>query len=126
MADSPLQSSPTSEGREDHWACHDTVCNGDRRHPRYARGVGCSCGTRDSRTSDELVTLRASLTETQAEIERLKSAALSAIPTSWLDSLLTGREAVIGKSPYTERDIERLLKGLRARMQDVMVSDGAQ
>ena len=40
----------------------------------------------------------------------------SGIPTSWLDPLLTGPEAVIGDPPYDCRDIERLLNAIRKRM----------
>ena len=37
------------------------------------------------------------------------------IPTSWLDSLLTGDKAVIGSPPYGCDDIENLLNELRKR-----------
>lgn len=33
---------------ERHNDCHDLVCNASREYPRGARGVGCSCGYRDS------------------------------------------------------------------------------
>jgi hypothetical protein len=34
------------------------------------------------------------------------------VPTSWLDPLLTGPRAVIGKPPYNCADIERLLSAV--------------
>ena len=37
------------------------------------------------------------------------------IPTNWLDPLLTGPDAVIGKPPYNCKDIERLLNALQLR-----------
>jgi hypothetical protein len=40
----------------------------------------------------------------------------SGIPTNWLDPLLTGPKAVIGRPPYDCRDIERLLGAIRKRM----------
>lgn len=41
---------------------------------------------------------------------------LAAIPTSWLDSLLTGPDAVIGKGPWGCPDIERLLAAIKQRI----------
>lgn len=43
--------------------------------------------------------------------------AINAIPTSWLDPLLTGPHAVLGQPPYNCHDVERLLNALRDRMQ---------
>jgi hypothetical protein len=34
-----------------HRDCHDLVCNGSRRHPRGAQGVGCSCRGREARAA---------------------------------------------------------------------------
>lgn len=36
------------------------------------------------------------------------------VPTSWLDGLLTGPNAVIGSPPYGCQDIERLLRAIKA------------
>ena len=44
-----------------------------------------------------------------------EKAALDAIPTTWLDPLLTGPKAVIGMPPYGCPDIERLLNAIRER-----------
>lgn len=41
---------------------------------------------------------------------------LDAIPTTWLDSLLTGENAVIGQPPYNCQDIELLLQAIKRRM----------
>lgn len=41
---------------------------------------------------------------------------LAAIPDNWLDSLLTGSKAAIGRYPYDGDDIERLLRAVRARV----------
>lgn len=43
------------------------------------------------------------------------------IPDSWLDPLLTGPSAVIGKPPYTCKDIERLLWALRERLRAALL-----
>lgn len=43
--------------------------------------------------------------------------ALDAIPTNWLDSLLTGPDKVINKSPCPE--VEALLKAVRARITEL-------
>lgn len=40
------------------------------------------------------------------------------IPTSWLDSILTGEDAVIDEQPYDSYDIENLLKAIKKRMVD--------
>jgi hypothetical protein len=47
-----------------------------------------------------------------AQDERERCAQL--VPTSWLDPLLTGPRAVIGKPPYNCPDIERLLSAVAA------------
>lgn len=39
------------------------------------------------------------------------------IPDSWLDPLLSGPEAVIGKPPYSCRHIERLLQAVKKRVE---------
>lgn len=38
------------------------------------------------------------------------------VPTSWLDSMLTGPHAVIGKPPYDCDDIERVLNEVRFKL----------
>jgi hypothetical protein len=42
---------------------------------------------------------------------------ISLIPDTWLDPLLTGKNKVIGEYPFNERDIEKLLKALRDRIE---------
>jgi hypothetical protein len=42
--------------------------------------------------------------------------AVEAVPTSWLDPMLTGPNAVIGNPPYGCPDIERLLNAIRQRI----------
>jgi hypothetical protein len=42
--------------------------------------------------------------------------ATQAIPTGWLDPLLTGPNAVLGQPPYNCHDVERLLNAIRARI----------
>ncbi len=44
---------------------------------------------------------------------------LDAIPTNWLDPLLTGPEAVVGQS-LTNKDIERLTLAIRKRVEELM------
>ena len=39
------------------------------------------------------------------------------VPTSWLDSLLSGPEKVISSGPCTNTDIERLLLAVKKRLQ---------
>ncbi len=47
-----------------------------------------------------------------------RSAVLAAIPTNWLDSLLTGPNKVLPSShAYTNPDIERLLRAIKARLE---------
>jgi len=41
---------------------------------------------------------------------------LEEIPTSWLDTLLTGKDKVIGEPPYNGIDIENLLNAIRNRI----------
>ena len=54
----------------------------------------------------------------------LKKAVMAAIPTSWLDELLTGPHAVIGKQPYVGTDIERLLAAVRKRVRGALTLPG--
>lgn len=49
--------------------------------------------------------------------DALVEALLKEIPTNWLDSLLTGPDAVIGKGPWGCPDIERLLAAIKERQQ---------
>lgn len=49
----------------------------------------------------------------QAIVARGERAA-SKVPTNWIDGLLTGPEAVIGKPPYSCTDIEDLLRAIAA------------
>jgi hypothetical protein len=49
--------------------------------------------------------------------EKQRRAIIDAVPDNWLDPLLTGPEAVIGKQgPYTARDIENVLRAIRERV----------
>ncbi len=64
------------------------------------------------------MTERAKKTEMRAKAKRDK-AILAAIPTSWLDPLLSGPNE-IAKPPYHCPDIERLLQAIRERVQTIM------
>ena len=48
--------------------------------------------------------------------EEEEEAILGAIPTNWLDPLLTGPNKVIGPYPYTGTDIENLLRAVKDRV----------
>jgi hypothetical protein len=50
----------------------------------------------------------------------LTEALLAAIPTNWIDPLLTGPDAVIGKPPYGCPEIEALLRGIGTRMRRIV------
>lgn len=50
---SALQQAQAPPEREPHADCHDLVCNGDRRYPRGARGVTCSCRGRDAAYAEQ-------------------------------------------------------------------------
>ena len=45
------------------------------------------------------------------------------VPTSWLDPLLSGREAVIGRPPYNCKDIEILLSAIKKRIMEYEQAD---
>lgn len=47
------------------------------------------------------------------------------VPTTWLDNLLTGPNAVIGKSPYDCPAIEALCKGIKERILVTYKKEGA-
>jgi hypothetical protein len=64
--------------------------------------------------------LKADLSEARLEVGRIKDA----IPTNWLDPLLTGPNAVIGEPPYTGLDIERLLQAIKKRIEHPTPGDG--
>lgn len=60
----------------------------------------------------------------QISVERLvrrqiADECLAKIPTSWLDSLLTGENNVIGKYPWGCPQIESLLNAIRKRIDEV-------
>jgi hypothetical protein len=48
-----------------------------------------------------------------------RQAALDAVPTNWVDSLLTGPDAVIGKYPFGCPDIQNLLLAIRRRIAEI-------
>jgi len=48
---------------------------------------------------------------------------LASIPTTWLDPLLTGKKAVVGKPPYNCQDIEQLLQAIKQRMENIINGD---
>lgn len=52
--------------------------------------------------------------------ESIEQVMLDAIPTSWLDSLLTGPDAVVGKPPYGCPDVVRLLKAITERQREAV------
>lgn len=53
-------------------------------------------------------------------------AILNAVPTSWLDPLLTGPGAIIGRPPYDCRDIERVLNAVAARLRAALFMESAE
>lgn len=64
------------------------------------------------------MTERAKKAAQKARSKRDK-AILDAIPTSWLDPLLSGPEK-IAAPPYTCTDVERLLRAVRDRVKVIM------
>jgi len=63
----------------------------------------------------------------QAKRRRGQSASkamLDAIPSNWLDPLLSGPKAVIGMPPYSGPDIERLLNAVRERVRQASNDGG--
>lgn len=69
------------------------------------------------------VTRTDSPTASEARQSRVRmiplEAAVNAVPTSWLDPLLTGPDAVIGIPRYTGIDIQRLLLAVSARIRNL-------
>ncbi len=61
-----------------------------------------------------------------SETETIYTAA-HLVPTSWLDPLLTGPDAVLkGMGPWPCQDIERLLNAIRARIADAQSKPNRQ
>ena len=56
--------------------------------------------------------------------EAEKQMILDAIPTTWLDPLLTGPKNVLGHYPYDGQDIERLLNAIRQRVAKAVAALG--
>jgi hypothetical protein len=54
----------------------------------------------------------------EAMASTLETAIKDMIPSNWLDSLLTGPGAVVGKPPYNCKDIENILNAIRAKAPD--------
>lgn len=50
----------------------------------------------------------------------------SAIPSNWLDPLLTGEDNVIGEAPYTPKDIERLLNAVKKRLKQHVEAEAVE
>lgn len=48
--------------------------------------------------------------------DRVKQEAFEAVPSTWLDPILTGRNAVVGKPPYGCPEIEDLFRAISARI----------
>lgn len=55
-------------------------------------------------------------TASQLAYERGRDESAKAIPTNWLDSLLSGDEAVVGKPPWNCPELESLLSAVRERI----------
>jgi hypothetical protein len=53
----------------------------------------------------------------QSASKAMLAAVLEEIPTNWCDPLLSGPKAVIGSPPYTGKDLENLVLGIRARIE---------
>ncbi len=60
-----------------------------------------------------------------AERAATVKAMITAVPASWLDSLLSGPDAVIGKPPYGCPDVERLLNAVQAKLREVAALERA-
>lgn len=58
------------------------------------------------------------LTKASDTIKNIKEA----VPTNWLDPLLTGKDSGIGEPPYSGNDIEVLLRAIKERINKL--SDG--
>lgn len=52
----------------------------------------------------------------KAERRRLLKIMANAVPRTWLDSMLTGPDAVIGSPPYGCPDIEKVCKAIKKRL----------
>lgn len=51
-----------------------------------------------------------------------RDAVLAAIPTSWLDPILTGRTKVLPEGyEYSPKDIERVLRAIKGRLEELPV-----
>ncbi len=53
-----------------------------------------------------------------AVLRDVREAYAKVVPTNWLDPLLTGPNAVLGKGPYGNREIEALLRGIQDRIRN--------
>lgn len=58
------------------------------------------------------------------DAESMRRACVEAIPTSWLDSLLSGSDG-LGKPPWNGPDIERLLRAVKARLESIEIPQAA-
>jgi hypothetical protein len=59
-----------------------------------------------------------------AELKKLCKRIINEIPCSWLDSLLSGPENVLGNMPYGCQQIERLLNAIRKRASALVAKGG--
>lgn len=94
------------------WCTHER----DEGEPDLERIVLC-----DSDTKGAFKVYR----HPDAELTNLRDALRSLpelIPTNWLDSLLTGPDAVIGQPPYSGSDVEALLRGVKKRIEGAAIN----
>jgi len=56
--------------------------------------------------------------------ERTRAEDIEKIPTSWLDSILTGPDAVVGRPPYDCRHVEAILRAVKQRLEDAQLPQG--
>jgi hypothetical protein len=58
-------------------------------------------------------------------VQRVVSRLIEAVPSNWLDPMLTGDKAVIdhSKPMFTGRDIEKMFNALRDRMQKIVTQE---
>lgn len=100
--------SPVAGDSASHAACHDLVCNGDRRYPRGEKGTGCSCrgrGAVRAEINDMVTVLKAACDRSWSDETPLHVATIAANGIYWRNRELTALKSRrdLGRKDFSRR-----------------------
>ena len=113
----PVSQPPVAEAPERIWI--------DANSLEYARRRKCGSWWFEPYKGAEETSIEYARVDPASSITEKLQRVIDAVPTSWLDSLLTGPEAVLpkGRYDYNGKDIERLLRAVKKRVADTITAE---